>query len=56
MVSAIPENVREKILAKIPLRRFGNPTEIAYAALFLASDECGYVTGHVLSVNGGLHL
>jgi 3-oxoacyl-(acyl-carrier-protein) reductase len=56
MVAAIPENIREKLLAKIPLRRFGNPTEIAYAALFLASDECGYVTGHVLSVNGGLHL
>lgn len=56
MVAAIPENVREKIIAKIPLRRFGEPTEIAYAALFLASDECGYVTGHVLSVNGGLHL
>lgn len=56
MVAAIPENVRDKLLAKIPLRRFGNPEEIAYAALFLASDECGYVTGHVLSVNGGLHL
>jgi 3-oxoacyl-(acyl-carrier-protein) reductase len=56
MVAAIPENVREKLLARIPLRRFGSPMEIAYAALFLASDECGYVTGHVLSVNGGLHL
>jgi 3-oxoacyl-[acyl-carrier protein] reductase len=56
MVEAIPENVKEKILAKIPLKRFGEPREIAYAAVFLASDECAYITGQTLSVNGGLRL
>jgi 3-oxoacyl-[acyl-carrier protein] reductase len=56
MTEAIPETVREKILAKIPLKRFGDPKEIAYAAVFLSSDECCYMTGQVLSVNGGLHL
>lgn len=56
MVLDLPDKVKEKILAKIPLKRFGEPREIAYAALFLASDESNYMTGHILSVNGGLHL
>ena len=56
MVQALPDKVKEKIVARIPLRRFGEPREIAYAALFLASDEANYMTGHVLSVNGGIHL
>jgi len=56
MVQSMPDKVREKILAKIPLGRFGEPNEIAYAALFLASDECAYITGQTLSVNGGLRL
>jgi len=56
MVQALPDKVKEKIIAKIPLKRFGEPREIAYAALFLASDESNYMTGHILSVNGGLHL
>jgi len=56
LVQALPDKVKEKIIAKIPLKRFGETKEIAYAALFLASDESNYMTGHVLSVNGGLHL
>jgi 3-oxoacyl-[acyl-carrier protein] reductase len=56
LVQALPEKVREKIVTKIPLKRFGEPREIAYAALFLASDESNYMTGHILAVNGGLHL
>lgn len=55
MVLSLPENVKEKVLAKIPLRRFGSPREIAYAALFLSSDESNYITGQVIPVNGGLH-
>jgi NAD(P)-dependent dehydrogenase (short-subunit alcohol dehydrogenase family) len=46
----------ERILAKIPLKRSGDPKEIAYAAVFFSSDECRYMTGQVLSANGGLHL
>ena len=56
MVSQIPQEIRDKIVVKIPLRRFGEPREIAYAVLFLASDEAAYITGQVISVNGGLHL
>ena len=56
LTAAIPDQVKEKIIAKIPLRRFGDPNEIAYAALYLASDECSYMTGQVLSVNGGMYL
>ena len=56
IIESTPEKVKEKILSRIPLKRFGDPKEIAHAALFLASDECSYITGHVLSVNGGLHL
>jgi len=56
MVQALPDKIKEKIVARIPLKRFGETQEIAHAALFLASDESNYITGHVLSVNGGLHL
>jgi NAD(P)-dependent dehydrogenase (short-subunit alcohol dehydrogenase family) len=45
--------VLDTFLAKIPLRRLGQPAEIANAALFLASDEAGFVTGSTLVVDGG---
>ena len=46
---------REKeIISQIPLGRFGQPTDIANAALFLASDEASYITGVCLDVNGGI--
>lgn len=54
MTEAIPEKYRELILAKIPLRRQGQPDEIAEAALFLASDSASYITGQVLTVDGGM--
>jgi 3-oxoacyl-[acyl-carrier protein] reductase len=53
MGRSIPENVRETMLAQIPLRRFAEPEEIAGAILFLCSDLASYVTGHTLHVNGG---
>ena len=50
------EDLNEKELkALIPVKRFGLPDEIAHAAAFLASPEAGYITGQVLSVNGGLY-
>jgi NAD(P)-dependent dehydrogenase (short-subunit alcohol dehydrogenase family) len=56
MLRSIPEEVKEKIVKQIPLRRFGEPGEIARTAVFLASKDASYITGHVLDVNGGLYM
>ena len=56
MVMAIPENIREKIVAQIPVGRLGRPEEIAAAVAYLVSDEAGFVTGSDLSINGGQHM
>lgn len=53
MTDAIPDRIKEKILAKIPVGRFGDPGEIAGMAAYLSSEEAGYITGQVISVNGG---
>ena len=44
------------MLAHIPLKRFGKPEDVAAAVRFLASEEAGYITGHVLDVNGGMYM
>ena len=54
MTKAIPEKIKEELLRSIPLKREGEPREVADACLFLASDMASYVTGTVLHVNGGL--
>ncbi len=56
MVRAVPENVLEKIIARIPVKRLGKPEEIAAGVLFLASDSAGFITGSTLSINGGQHM
>jgi acetoacetyl-CoA reductase len=56
MVRAVPPNVLEKIIAKIPVGRLGHAEEIARAVLFLVADEAGFITGSTLSVNGGQHM
>ncbi|AWC21870.1 MULTISPECIES: beta-ketoacyl-ACP reductase [Aminobacter] len=53
MVMAVPEKVRESIIAQIPVGRLGEPGEIARCVVFLASEESGFVTGATLSANGG---
>ena len=56
MVAAVPANVLEKIVAKIPVGRLGRAEEIARGVLFLVADEGGFITGSTLSINGGQHM
>ena len=56
MVRAVPENVLEKIIARIPVGRLGKAEEIARAVLFLVGEDAGFITGSTLSVNGGQHM
>ncbi len=53
MTEAVPPELRERTLSLTPLARAGRPEEVAYAALFLASDEASFITGHTLFVDGG---
>ena len=56
MVMAVPEKVRDSIIATIPVGRLGEPEEIARAVVFLAADDAGFVTGSTMTVNGGQYL
>ncbi|MEE3360779.1 MAG: acetoacetyl-CoA reductase [Pseudomonadota bacterium] len=53
MVMAVPEKVRESIIAQIPAGRLGEPEEIARCVVFLASDDAGFINGSTISANGG---
>nr|WIE92986.1 beta-ketoacyl-ACP reductase [Mesorhizobium sp. WSM4875] len=53
MVMAVPEKVRESIIAQIPVGRLGEPEEIARCVVFLASEDAGFITGSTISANGG---
>ncbi len=56
MVAAIPEDLQNKIKEMVPLARFGTTADVAACVAFLASDDAAYITGQVLSVDGGLSL
>jgi acetoacetyl-CoA reductase len=56
MVMAVPEEVREKIVAQIPLGRLGEPDEIAYAISFFLDDKAAWITGANLAINGGHYM
>jgi len=56
MVMAVPEHVREKIVAQIPLGRLGTPEEIAYAVAFFLPEEAAWITGANLAANGGQYM
>ena len=55
MTDALPQQAKDVALSLIPLKRFGQPVDIAKAVGFLASDASNYITGQVLSVDGGMH-
>lgn len=54
MTQKLPEETIQTYLSHIPLKRFGKPEDIAHAVLFLASEQASYITGQIISVNGGL--
>ena len=54
MTNQITDQAKENLITKIPLGRIGSPSDIAASALFLASDEAGYITGQTLTVDGGM--
>lgn len=56
MTGKLPEEVRQKILSLVPLGRMGTDRDVASGVCFLASEEAGYITGHVLNINGGMYM
>ena len=56
MTKVLPDDVKAKILASVPLARMGKAEDIAAAVKFLASEDASYITGHVLAVNGGMYM
>jgi 3-oxoacyl-[acyl-carrier protein] reductase len=56
MTDVLNDQQRSAMLTQIPLDRAGTPEDVASAVVFLASEQAGYITGHVLDVNGGMHM
>jgi len=56
MTASLSDEVKAKITESVPLKRIGRPEDVAAAVKFLSSDEAGYITGHVLDVNGGMYM
>lgn len=56
MTSVLSEDVKNGMLARIPLKRFGKPDDIASAVKFLAGEDAAYITGQVIAVNGGMYM
>ncbi len=56
MTAKLPQEVKDRMMSTIALKRFGKPEDIAAAVTFLASDAAGYITGNVINVNGGMYM
>ena len=56
MTDAIPEKAKNELIAQIPMKRLGSPDDVANAVLFLVSSASDYITGQVISINGGMYM
>jgi 3-oxoacyl-[acyl-carrier protein] reductase len=56
MTARLSQEVRDRMMAAVPLKRFGLPEDVANAVNFLASDDAAYITGHVININGGMYM
>ncbi len=56
MTAVLPQEVKDQMMANIPLKRFGKPADVANAVKFLASEDANYITGTVIKVNGGMYM
>jgi 3-oxoacyl-[acyl-carrier protein] reductase len=56
MTVGLPEDTKKAFLEIIPMKKFGLPKDVASAVLFLLSDDAAYITGQVVSVNGGMYM
>jgi 3-oxoacyl-[acyl-carrier protein] reductase len=56
MTAKLSQEVRDRMMATVPLKRFGKPEDVANAVNFLASDDAAYITGHVININGGMYM
>ena len=54
MTAGLSDSLKEQMLAQVPLNVFGQPRDVANAVIFLASDKASYITGQVLTVDGGM--
>jgi 3-oxoacyl-[acyl-carrier protein] reductase len=56
MTTEMGQKAKDELQGSIPLKRLGSAGDVAYGVLFLAAKEAGYVTGHVLNINGGMYM
>ena len=56
MTDALPDMVKDELMKRIPMKRLGQPDDIAKAVAFLISDDASYVTGQTIHVNGGMYM
>ncbi len=56
MTSGLTEEIKKEYQKQIPMKRFGKPEDVAHACVFLASEKASYITGQVLTIDGGMHM
>ena len=56
MTEVLPQQAKDMAMAQIPLKRFGQASDVAHAVAFLASDRSAYITGQVIHINGGMYM